>query len=326
MNPEKASQGSSSFKVEAGVYEVTGAKFAVMKGDFADSVAALHFVLETAVCDKDGDRVKGADPVEIDFGYGKTSLEAFHPADAKSAGDEDPKDLGDRVGTEGNSIYCSGSEAFNKSCGAVVFTESLVKLGFPKDVLDQTYAPNYVGMKFRLDTLDSKTINEKYGTRLNTKPIVNSKGESNPVTYKIATAWLNPTYLSGAKASVPSKGKAPAAAEVTAVPASSKSDQELVMDCLVKIAAERQGEKGVVKSPTQLNGLITNAWTKGKMPSDRLKGMQTWIKGDGAAWLKSAVEKVGGVMGTEPTYVLFGVPADEDEAEVEYDEDGNPIE
>lgn len=322
-NPDKAKQGGG--KVEAGNYEVIAPKYQNMKSDFKNN--QLHLVFETAVLDKDGDRVKGADPVEIAFSFGSKSIESFHPGQGTGPDDSDPKDMGDDVDAEGNTVYCSGDEQFNKSCGAIVFAETLVKAGFPKTTLDQTYAPNFTGMKFSLDSLDAKTINERYGTRLNTKPMKNSDGTENAVTYKICKAWLNPTYLEsgGAKAGKAAKGAAAATAET---PAAGKgafaamSDAELTMSCLTAVAEMRQGDKGAVKTATQLVGLVTNQYTaKAKMPADRLKAVQALLKD--VEWAKSAVAKVGGVWGDEPKVVVFGAaPAAEGE---DFDEDGNPI-
>lgn len=306
LNPDRASQGTGG-KIEQGIFEVTGAKYQNIKSDFKANQP--HLVLDCAVLDKDGDRVKGADAVEVIFGFGGKAIEAFHPGTGSGPDDADPKDEGDGVDAEGNTIYCAGDQQFNKSCAAIVFAESLVKQGFPKDILDQTYAPNFAGLKFALNTFDSKTVNEKFGTRLNTKPFKDNDGNERAVTYKVCEKWLNPNYLADAKNGGSTKKGAAAKTEAPAADKSShtsKSDEELAQECLEAVAVARSGEKGTVKTAAQLVGLITNHYTaKAKMPADRLKAVQAFVKADDYAWAKEAVAMLGGEWGDEPKVVVF---------------------
>src|SRR5215469_14172233 len=91
------------------------------------------------------------------------------------------------------------AEPVGRSTGIMVFFDSLVKHGFPKAILDLGWAPSFVGMEFEFATYTSKECNEKFGTRLSTKPIerTDDKGnkESVNVTYKVATKWNNVNYL-----------------------------------------------------------------------------------------------------------------------------------
>lgn len=302
-NPDKARQGGGG--VEAGVYEVIGAKYQNIKTDYKACQPCLVF--DAAVCDKDGDRVKGADPVEIPFGFGSKALEAFHPGTAKSATDNDPKDEGESVDAEGNTIYCADDTQFNKSCAALVFSETLTKAGFPKDVLDQTYAPNFIGLKFELDTLDAKSINEKFGTRLNTKPLP----DGGTVTYKVCKKWLNPNYLSGAAAGgtkngagKDGKGDAADNSGGGKPDYDSMTDEQLAEHCLAAVSEARSGEKGTVKTLAQLAGLVTNQYTaKAKMPASRLKAVVAVVKN--AAWAQEACENLGATWGEEPAQIVF---------------------
>lgn len=322
-NPDKAVSGGGGSRVEAGTFEITGACYRNVKSDFKDHVV-VSLVLTGAVCDKDGDRVKDADPAEIILTLGDKSVKYFRPGQAKDGNDADPKNLGANADVEGNSVYVltdseqerenPGEPAvadFHKSCGYVVFNESLVRHGYPKDVLDQTYAPNYIGMKFALTSPLAQEINTRFGLRLNTKPFTRKDGTSQPVTYKIVDKWLNPAYVKNLGKAGSNGSSSGASAAAAAAPATEekenwdgKSDEDLAVICLTKVSETRSGEKNLVKTIAQLKGLVTNQYTaKSKMPPARLKAVQDLITN--ATWSQEQVEMLGGTWGAEPALVVF---------------------
>lgn len=303
-NPDKAYQGGGG-GIEGGIYQVADAKYMNLKSDFRDT--NLNLVLTCHVCDKDGDVVKSADNVEINLSFGAKSLQSFHPGTGKSPADSDPKDEGDAPDAEGNTVYCADDTQFNKSCSAIVFAETMSKAGYPKDVLEQTWAPNYVGFKFELESLDAKSINDKFGTRLNTKPMKDKDGNDRPVTYKVCKKWLNPNYLSGGKdAAKNGTGAAatPAAGGEEKPDYDVMTNEQLAEICLAAVAEARSGDKGTVKTLAQLSGLVTNHYTaKAKMPAARLKLVQAVVKN--AVWAQEACENLGATWGDEPNQVVF---------------------
>jgi len=283
-DPEKAKQGGG---VEAGLYEVTGAKYQNLKSDF--KATQPHLLFTAAPLDKDGDRVRGADDVEIRFGMGEKSLAAFHPGQGSGPDDANPTDQGAEIDVEGNTIFCEGAEQFQKSCGYMVFLESLKKQGFPVAVLDQTWAPHFVGLKFELATLAAKECNEKFGTRLNTRPMKDDKGADRPITYKVAVRWINPNYLAN--------GGKPAAAEAGKPEAPSAADtpEQLASKALAAVAAQKPGAKNTIKSAQALKGFITNAFTRAKMNPKHLAAVQALVTN--ADWVQNAVAELGGECG-----------------------------
>ncbi len=250
MNPDKAKQGGSA--IPPGNYLVTAACFRNMKTDFKPN--QLNLACTLAVLDKDGDLVRGADPEEIAFGFGEKSHDAFTPGNSKSIDDAEPEDMGPEVNVEGNTVYCSGDEQFNSSCGAIVFLTSLTNLGFPKELCDKTWAESLVGLKFTLDQLEAKDVNAKFNTRLNTRPLK----DGGTVTYKIATKWLNPKYLSNPATteSATAKNGSAAAAPVSGA----KTAEEIAVMCMNKVAAMRRGPKLLIKSVGSLAGFFVNAF------------------------------------------------------------------
>ena len=282
-NPDKARTGGGG--VEAGNYLVNAAKFQNLKTDY--KVCQPTLVLSCDTLDKDGDPVRGADPVEMYFSFGSKSLEAFHPGQCSGPDDDQPEDLGDAVDVEGNTIYCAGDEQFNSSCGAIVFNTSLVKAGFPKEILDRCYAPDYVGLKFSLNTRTSKELNEKMGTRLSTKPT----SDGGTVTYKVAEKWLNPNYLTSSNGAGKSKGKAAAEPEEAKKPKPT-DPEEIAREVLVIVSKEKAGPKNTVKTKQALVGFFTNAYTKGKYDPKLLKKCQDFVKDDD--WALTEIATLGG--------------------------------
>lgn len=197
LNPDNAAVGGGG-NFQPGVYLFAGTKFQNIKTNFAPT--SPHLVTTAKVCDKDGDPVRDADDAEITFGCGRQALEKFHPGRAEGADDDDPQDQGDEVDAEGNTLYAVEDGAqLHDSTAIVVFTKSLVKLGFPKEMLDKSYAPMFDGMKVELEQMPAIEINKWLGTRLNTKPMKRDDGTEQPVLYKVAKRWLNPAYLNGDK-------------------------------------------------------------------------------------------------------------------------------
>lgn len=285
LNPDRAKQGGGG--VEAGNYEVTAAKFANIKTDFRPN--QLYLVLTCAVLDKDGDKVRGADDVEVNLSFGEKSLEAFHPGNGKSATDDDPEDQGDGVDAEGNMVWCEADSQFNKSCGAIVFMESLAKAGFPKATLDRCWADDYVGLKFALATEEPKKLNEKYGLRLNTRPMKDRQtGADVNITYKVAEKWLNPNYLTGGTGKAKSK---PNGAEESA-DTRPTDPEEIALQVLGEVAKSKAGEKNKIKSKMQLIGFFTNAYTKAKYDAKKLVEVQKLVKDD--EWVAGAIATLGG--------------------------------
>jgi hypothetical protein len=286
-NPDKATESLFS-KIEDGNYEVISANIKITKGDFADATAQLSRVLQLRVLNADGETVRDADTVEFTQSYGKKALEHFSVGKGSGPDDNDPKDLGTDVDTEGNTVFCSGDGQFNKGCGVMVFDASLAHAGFPKDILDRCFPADLVGVKFALKTELSEKINKRFAMRLNTKPMPSRKaGEADiPATMKIVDKWLNPSHKPGA-AAAPAHDKKHAANSFA-----NQTPEELATAALEIVSTQRPGEKNLVKTVAQMKGLVTNAYTKAGMPAGQMKAVQEFI--GNPDWLSTAVEELGG--------------------------------
>jgi hypothetical protein len=286
LNPDKAKQGGGG--VENGNYLVESARFINTKRD--NKPTMLSLVLHSQVLDADGNPVRGADPVEISFGFGEKSHESgFTPGVGKSKDDADPADQGKEVDAEGNTIYCESTDnQFNASSGAQVFSKSLVQQGFPKELLDQCWAPTLNGLKFRLETMSGAEINKILGTRLNTKPMA----DGGSVTYKICTKWINPSYINGAE-SKPT-ASAPSTTTTAANSGAKRTDEEAAIECLRLVGETRKGPKNAIGSTKALAGFFVNAFAKGGFSKDGhgLPAVRKFV--EDSAWVEGQLPNVGG--------------------------------
>ena len=311
FNPDHARSGGG---IDSGIFKVNTASFKCFKTDYKDNILYLH--LGVSVLDGKGNKVRGADDAELSFGFGTKSIESFHPGNGTGPNDDSPEDLGTEIDTEGNTIYTEGGQA-NKSCAAVVFSESLVKCGFPKEILAKCWAPHFIGLKFALATYDAKTINEKIGTRLSTKPLDNG----NPVTYKICEKILNPELFDGMTgdganntsknpAAKPAKAKetsvASAASAAATVDPEDAPDTDKDLDTIVKKVLTKlvQTKKGKIKNLQALGGFFTAVYLKSGFPKDLMTKATARVK-DESFLTDDLIAELGGVRYEEDGQIEF---------------------
>ena len=281
LNPDLAKQGGGG--VEKGKFLVKTAKYQNIKTDYKAN--QLYLVFGCAVLDDTYNPVREAEDIEIRWSFGTESLKHFRPAVGKDANDQNPTEKTDNPDDEGNTFMIVDGEPVNRSTGVMVLMDSLVKQGFPKATLDLGWAPSFVGMQFELATYTAKECNEKFGTRLNTKPVerTDDKGnkESATITYKVVVKWQNPNYLGQSSTSqAASTGASTAAA---AVPASTnESPEELLTKVLKMVTTRKKGSE--IKSQQALFGFVTNEYTKHdpKLPAAQLSAVQSLTKDPGA--------------------------------------------
>jgi len=150
--------------VQEGYFEVTKCVCAVHQfppnsktGVQSDPFTAIRFTLNKL--NEDWSELDEAESVTLPIRLGK--LDSIRPGSLKNPDDleEDPKDLGSEVDTEGNSVYGEDGAKASGNWGA--FEQSLRAKGFRADVIARQYMPDYVGMKFHLKTVDAGTYKDK---------------------------------------------------------------------------------------------------------------------------------------------------------------------
>lgn len=109
--------------------------------------------------------------VEIVLGLGGKALDKIHPGGCESFDSDEVEDLGDAVGTEGNTIYVLDEEfvkkGLNPKTGCAVMFSSLKLAGFKMDVVDRMWAPDYVGAVFEVGVHQQETeeVDQKTGKK-----------------------------------------------------------------------------------------------------------------------------------------------------------------
>jgi len=275
FNPDLAKQGGGG--VEAGKYRVKSAKTQNIKTDFRPN--QLYLVLDLITLDANWQPVREAEQQDMRLSFGQESLKHYRPAVAKNETDLDPVPQSDEPDAEGNTVHMLDSEPFNKSTAAMVFLESLAKQGFPKATLNNAYAPDFAGLEFELASYSPKDCNDKFGMRLNTKPVKDKDDSTKTIdiTYKVATKWNNPNYLSGNSSTTSSTSTA--ATQSTSTGAASVESPEDLTTKVLKLVAERK-KGSEIKSMQALFGFVTNEYTKHnpKLPPSQLAAVQSLVK------------------------------------------------
>ena len=165
----------------------------------------------------------GVEPQEIALRIG--SLDKIRPGNLDDPSDleAEPEDLGNEVGTEGNSIY--GDEGSRLGFNWPEFVESLKKSGFKPNIIDRIYMPDYKGMKCHLKQVPTgRKYTAKDGTEKDAMQWVVSKIQTFPYEKK-----------AGSKAGA---GKAPAAGKTTAKATATTGTDEDAMSVAVGLLSD----------------------------------------------------------------------------------------
>lgn len=110
--------------------------------------------------DKDWKPMAGEEPIEEYIAVaGKGGLAKFHPGQAEGPDDEDPSDLGDDLGAEGDSIVAIDGAQVNENSKLGIFTSHLQDAGFKPEYLNG-YLPNLVGLQAHFVTKKMKATEE----------------------------------------------------------------------------------------------------------------------------------------------------------------------
>lgn len=91
------------------------------------------------------------EPLTETLGLGATNtLEHVRPGNLGKPEDPEPEDLGQEVGTRGNSVYVDSLDAKTyDNCGWMKFSNSLIEAGFKAELLGACYLPYLIGTKFK---------------------------------------------------------------------------------------------------------------------------------------------------------------------------------
>jgi len=260
---EEANPNSLSFKEGWGL--ITAAKCAIHQfppskktGTQADEGCKVILTIQRT--DSNG-KPDGSEPVEeyLNAANKKDGVIPTWPGLAKSRDDQNPKNLGAEMGTEGN---CFQGKIPHPQSKFMVFSQSLEQRGFKPEVLNEGYLPDLVGTVAEFTT-ESRQVNGSSYPQLLVKNIKVYGYE----TQKAA---------SGAKsAPTPTNGTAKSAAK-------SVDPGDVALELLQEIIAANPGvEVAYTKMPTKaFRYLAANKSEKPtKEEARKLLGDREWLEG-----------------------------------------------
>lgn len=133
----------------------------------------------------------------------------FRPGLAESATDEEVEDAGDELDTEGPTLYCDDNSVPFADSDFGMFLASLEKKGFKAEVNSQGWAPNYIGMKFQVESVTPTELCKELG-------IKHSARDKEQPVWKVEDIHVKPyegKKTAGTKAATKPNGKAAAVKE-----------------------------------------------------------------------------------------------------------------
>jgi len=261
------------FGVQEGYFEVTKSVCAVHQfppnsktGKQSDPFTAIRWSLtklneDWTVADESEQAVL---PIRL------STLDKMRPGNLNNPDDmdEEPEDLGNEVDTEGNSIYGEDGAKVSGNWGAM--EESLRKCGFRANVIERSYLPDFVGMKFHLKTVDAGSYKDK------------NTGEEKKATNLVCDQIHTFPYESKGKAKAGAKGKA--AAKSAAAPAEESNDD--AKGALLEVLSDPDdGFKKVVKSGAEIKRSMFQVQlqlmlTRKKVDKGIVPAIMTLVKSD----------------------------------------------
>lgn len=304
MHPDNYVESSGAL---AGKFEVVGSVFKIHQANQREGQTetvgpVCAHVLKIHPITDDGEKVEDAAEMDLVLGLGKKSIASFHPGKADNAEDAEPEDLGDEVGTEGNTIYSTDGMLPNAATTYAVFMKSLAHKGFAAKSIADCYAPNFMGLKFELATVTPDKL-EAYGGKK--RPAENGS----KITYKVVQSIIEHPKAASTKkekAAKPTKAAAAALSSVATSTSTASADEgsggggdeaediarSVLGDVSVKLAGQTK----------KLNGVKT-FWLAnyGKNDPKLQKTAREFV--NNATWLKDNLEAMdAAVAGDDVTF------------------------
>lgn len=306
LNPKNAVESSGGNQFKEGNVRVDHSCFMVVppptdkdgnvyKRDGVESQPTLALVWKVTRLDEDDDPImdEHESPLteELKFGLGGKALAKAHPGNGSSADDDEPEDQGSDSNAEGNTIFVVDSSfKLNVNSAVVVLMNSLEKAGWPADMLDRVWAPDYIGSIFWMKT---DSVKDEKGVERTMK---DNKGNDRPVTYKVVGKIRKEGFKEKAKKAV--KGKEDAGKADKGAKGGNEADA-LAIKVLTAIAEDRAGESMTRKTlstmliPKKLKDLKIDA--KNHVPILSLVKDDNWLKKNASKFSAETTEEDGNI-------------------------------
>lgn len=179
--------------------------------------------LEIAHLDKDWNPIENDEPEKVQYGVGRDKRKVkengdceckFHVGEARDAEDQNVKDLGHDLGTEGNclAVLDENSMIHERSKWGLFF-KSLEECGFKPEVLANGFMPDLVGLKGHFKTHKGDKFTTDEGTEGEVKCLVLDKISVYPYERKKAAPAKSRTTAAATTITVTAKPGANGRAE-----------------------------------------------------------------------------------------------------------------
>lgn len=248
-------------------------------GEQAPPFLAARLTLQPL--DASGKQPADAEPFEKSLRI-EGDLSKLRPGKAKSREDNDPEDLGDEVGTEGNCIYCDGASKINANSIWSVFVKSIEDLGFKPGLLGDGWVEDFVG-------LSAHAITKKSEKR-------QIRGRDVETNYFVVDKIIERPYEKGEKAATTVKKAAAGAAKANGTvrsikesPAQNEAADTVATTLLAELTGELTGEN------REKGKVYAMAYSRLVRDKDRNKALDK-IVGDllrSDEWLASKADDLG---------------------------------
>lgn len=111
-------------------------------------------------------------------------LSKIRPGLVTSRDDENPQDLGNTIGTEGNCLFVEDGVKINKTSRFMIFERSLEEKGFKPEILGCGYFPDLVGLRAHFKTQPGKKFVGRKGEDVQMDDFVVTKISQYPYEVK----------------------------------------------------------------------------------------------------------------------------------------------
>lgn len=300
FNPKNATESSGGFKegivvIDAACFKVHQPRAGESDTEPRNSYLALAWQCtrldedtKSPLTDEEGNVITE----EIVFSAGGKSLTHAHPGRADSVEDDNIEDVGVMVNAEGPTVYISNPNWHpDKKSALIHLQDSLCTAGIKPEVLDRTWAPDYVGAVVSIKNKPSGQTIDRYNPK-------SGKMEAQTFSYKIVDRIDRGMCLGPA----PKKGgkKATGASSANGKEVDAASVETSLAPLLQKLGEEKTGTSMTKKA---LAASVNRMLGEGGTPPALVMPIMNLVRND--AWLTANGEKYDFVFTPADNQVSF---------------------
>jgi hypothetical protein len=214
---------------------------------------------------------------KLNFGLGGKCLPMIHPGNGTGPEDDEPDDLGEEVGVEGNTLALISEDfKLNSKSGLGKLSSSLMKIGYTPLHMTRMWAPDFAGVILHMRP------------ELSEEKMMGSDGKEYQISYKVADKFFPAgKTATAAKKSAASEKKSAAGAVNGKAFAGGDEAERLLDPILLKLSESLDGQAVTRKTlSAKVAGELQagNVETKLHIPILALVKNNTWLEKNGAKY------------------------------------------